>query len=292
MYYEIKDVRNILGTFVSIKIFHEDKEEGVNAIREAFIEIYRIQALMSIYDQDSEVYKLNRDGFVEDLSEETRYVIERAIYYSELSQGRFDITILPLLKLWNEKRIKNEIPEDEEIKEARELVNFKNIVIDKDSIYFKKAQMCITLAAIAKGYAVDRAIEILRRHCIKHAIINAGGDIRAIGGKNGEIPWRIGIRDPINKGKMITSIEIFDKAIATSGTYYRPFNDMIDPRIGRPVEELISSTVISEKAIDADILSTLLFITEIRECEDVLRRIGIVKGIFVTSKGEVFNFLS
>ncbi len=288
--YEIKDIKNLLGTFVLIKIFHKDQKAGLKAISEAFNEILRIQNLMSLYYEESEVSRLNRDGFIKRISEDTRYVIERAIYHSEISNGAFDITVLPVLRLWNEKRINNEIPKRKEIKERLAYVGYKNIMIEKELVGFQRSGMSITLASVAKGFAIDRAIGILRRNNINHGLINAGGDIGTIGGKGVDIPWRIGIRDPSERRKLIASVEVFDKAIATSGNYYRSYNDIIDPRKGLPSKKLISSTVICEKAIDADIISTLFFVTGIKKGIEIFK--GKVKGIFVTKKGEVFNYLS
>lgn len=287
--YEIKGVKNLLGTFVSIKIIHEDKGSGIHAIDQAFREIQEIQNLMSLYDPNSEVFALNKIGFLEKLNKDTKFVIESAINYSELSNGIFDITILPLLRIWNGKRFNIE-NSGIGIKERHNIVGYKNIIFENDSIYFKKPNMGITLGAVAKGYAVDKAIKVLKENKIRHALINAGGDIRAIGGKSKDIPWRIGIRDPINKKRVITSIEIFDKAIATSGSYQRPFNDIIDPRDGLPAQKLFSSTIIAEKAMDADVLATLIFILGVDEGIEVLDKIKAVNGVFVKPNGECVKY--
>jgi thiamine biosynthesis lipoprotein len=143
---------------------------------------------------------------------------------------------------------------------------------------------------VAKGYAVDKAIEALKRGNIRHALVNAGGDIRVIGGKTETVPWRIAIRDPRNKTRIVTDIELREQAIATSGTYHRFFSDIINPRIGRPSQGLLSSTIIAEKAIDADILSTCVFILGAERGIELLKRLDGVKAFLITRDGDILNY--
>ena len=285
----VKGVRNVMGTFVTITIVHPNLDEAKSALLAAFDEIYRINDLMSIHKESSEVSTLNREGFCKGVSTDTKYVIQRANYFSELSDGTFDITILPVLKLWEERARTSKVPTDAEIGETAGLVNYRNIVIEDSTIGFGKAGMGITLAGVAKGYAVDKAIETLSQRNIRHALVNGGGDIRVIGGKTEANPWKIAIRDPQNKKRLSTTVELHEQAIATSGTYQRFFNDIIDPKIGRPAQGVLSSTVITEKAIDADILATCILILGAEKGRELLQRLEGVRALVIKSDGSILE---
>jgi FAD:protein FMN transferase len=260
MVHVLKDVENLLGTFVTITVVHPDIDGGISALRAAFAEIRRIQGLMSVHRQDSEVAILNRIGFCDGLSDDTTFVVQGANDFSELSGGAFDITVFPILELWREKTRAGEVPTDEEIRERLGLVNYRGVVVRNGSIHFGKPGMGITLAAVAKGYAVDKAIEVLRRAHIKHGLVNAGGDIRCLGGKTETLPWRVAIRDPRNKDRVITTLELYDQAIATSGPYQRPFHDIIHPKSGRPCRGVLSATALAGSAMEADLLATWMVV--------------------------------
>jgi thiamine biosynthesis lipoprotein len=289
MIHVIKDVRDVLGTFVTIAIIHPDVNEGKDALRAGFDEIYRIHHLMNAHQQSSEVGVLNREGYYEGVSDDTKHVIQKANSFSELLEGAFDITVLPLLELWKENVSKSKIPTDAEISQRLELVNYRNILIEDKNISFRKRGMGITLAGVAKGYAVDKAIEALVRCNIRHALVNAGGDIRAIGGKDETIPWRIAIRDPRYKTRIVTAVELYDQAIATSGTYRRSFDDIINPKVGRPAQGVLSSTVTAKKAMDADILATCMFILEAEEGIELIGKLDGVKAFVIRSDGSILN---
>ena len=278
-----------MGTFVTITIVHPEVNEGISALRAAFDEIYRIHDLMNAHKQSSEVSVLNREGYYEGVSDDTKHVIQRANSFSELIEGAFDITVLPVLELWEENVYKSKIPTDAEISERLELVNYRNILIEDKNISFRKPGMGITLAGVAKGYAVDKAIEALSRGNIKHALVNAGGDIRVIGGKDETIPWKIAIRDPRNKTRIVTTVELYDQAIATSGTYRRSFKDIINPKVGRPAQGVLSSTVIAKKAMDADMLATCMFILEAEEGIELIEKLDGVKAFVIRSDGSILN---
>mgnify|MGYP001094563522 CR=1 FL=1 len=283
----IKDVQNALGTFVTITIVHPNVDEGISALRAAFDEIYRIHDLMSVHKQSSEVGILNRKGYYEGVSDDTKYVIQRANHFSDLSDGTFDITVLPILRLWEESARTSKAPTDAEISERLGLVNYRDVIVQEKNISFRKAGMGITLAGVAKGYAVDKAIEALSQRNIRHAVVNAGGDIRLIGGKTETIPWKIAIRDPKKKTRIVTTVDLYDQAVATSGTYQRSFKDIINPKVGRPAQGVLSSTIIAKKAIDADMLATCLFVLGAEKGIDLLGRLDGVKAFLITTDGTI-----
>ncbi len=283
-----KQTRNIMGTFVSIIVEYPNPEEVRRIVALAFQEIYRISDLMNVYDQRSEVSILNRNGFCEYASPDMIEVIRRANCYSELSGGAFDISILPILDLWAESISMGRSPSDLGMAEKLELVNYRDILIESQNIRFAKPGMEITLSSVAKGYAVDKAIEILSRNDIKYALVNGGGDIRAISGI-GNSPWRIGVRDPKNSRRIITAVELHNQAIATSGTYQRSFKDIIEPKSGRPSEEVISSTVIANKTTDADILATSILVLGVESGMRLIENLSDTAALIVTRNGEVLK---
>jgi thiamine biosynthesis lipoprotein len=289
MVHIIKDVHNVLGTLVTITIVHPDVNEGISAVHAAFDEVHRIHNLMNVHHQSSEVGLLNSEGYYEGVSDDTRHVIQRANSFSELFEGAFDITVLPVLELWKEGISKSKIPTDAEIGQRLELVNYKNILIEDKNISFRKRGMGITLAGAAKGYAVDKAIEALNRCHVRHALVNAGGDIRVIGGKDENIPWRIAIRDPRNETRIVTAIELYDQAIATSGCYRRVFNDIINPKVGRPAQGVLSSTVIAKTAMDADVLATCMFVLGAEKGKKLSGALDGVKAFVIGNDGSVLN---
>lgn len=287
MTYIVRGVRRAMGTFVAIAAAHPDAEKTKKSVQAAFKEIYRIQDLMSIHDNSSEASALNRDGYFDSASPDTRHVIRRAGYFSDMSDGAFDITVLPLLKLWEESA-----PGNAAIVRALELVNHRNVVVENEDIRLEKSGAGITLAGAAKGYAVDRAAEVLKQAGIEHALVNGGGDIRVVGGKTNDAPWKIGVRDPRKKGGTAAAFGLCDKAVATSGVYQRRENDMIDPRTGRLVRDLFSSTVIADRAIDADILATCLYILGAEKGWEMLERLGGAQALLITEDGDTLRFPS
>ena len=289
MVHILKDVQQALGTFVTITVVHPDANEGTKALCAAFDEVHRIHHLMNAHEQSSEVGALNREGYCEDASDDTRHVIQRANSLSERMEGAFDISILPVLGLWEENVSRSRIPTDPEISERMELVNYRNIFIEGRTIRFRKRGMGITLAGVAKGYAVDKAIEAIVRCNIRHALVNAGGDIRVIGGKGENIPWRIGIRDPRNKNRIVTTLELYDQAIATSGTYRRSFRDILNPKVGRPAQGVLSSTVIARTAIDADMLATCMFVLGAEKGKELIGKSDGVKAFIIGNDGSFLN---
>ncbi|MDI6902211.1 MAG: FAD:protein FMN transferase [Methanocellales archaeon] len=286
--YILESTHSIMGTSVMMAVIHSDVENAKKAMDLAFDEMYKINDLMSVYKENSEVGVLNRNGFYEGASADTIHVIERANHHSELSDGAFSIAVLPILELW-----KKGIPAEAEIEETLELLDHENIVIEDGNIRFKKDGMGITLGGIAKGYAVDKAIEVLKQNGIEHAIVSAGGDIRTIGDKADGVPWRVALRNPEDKKECITTIELCDKAIATSGNYERYLNEettphIINPRTGYPAQSLSSVTIIAENAMDADALSTAVFVLGAEEGMDLVERVG-AEALIITNDGKILR---
>ncbi|MCT4618585.1 MAG: FAD:protein FMN transferase [Marinisporobacter sp.] len=279
----VTDSAYMLGTHLNISIWTDDEKEGKQVIKECFRRISEIERKMSVNIKASDVNKINNNAgnFVK-VSEDTTKVLNKGIKYTEISSGAFDPTIGRLVKLWGIGTQEEKVPKKIEIDEALKFVNYE-LLKKKDNNEFKldKKGMQIDLGGIAKGYAADEVYSILKNKGIEHGVINLGGNIYTLGTKvDGQI-WKIGIQDPLEPtGTPMGVVEFSDKAIVTSGNYERFFikNDkryhhIIDPKTGYPVQNgIISSTIITDRSMDADALSTSVYI------------LGVEKGLMLIEK--------
>ena len=225
--------------------------------------------------------------------------INRSIYYGDLSDGAFDITVQPVLDLYTYSFTElKRPPTDEEIKSAVKEIGYKNIVINGTSIEFTKPNMKITLGGIAKGYAVEKAINILKQKGIKHALVNAGGNMRAIGNKGNKTnneKWSIALQNPRKTDEYITLIYLDNNAVSTSGDYERYFNEnktfhhIINPKTGYSATDLISVTIVADNAYDADALSTSVFVLGPEKGLKLIESLDNVEGLLITRDKQIIK---
>ena len=251
---------------------------GDDIINGAFSLCENLERTLSKTVTDSDVYKLNNtEGFVS-VSDGTLKTVERALYYSELSGGKFDITIAPVSALWD---FKNQvIPSKDEISEALQNVDYHSIEIKNGEISSGTKQ--IDLGGIAKGYIADRATEYLKENGAENALVNFGGNICMIGGYN------IGIQKPFDDS-VIASIALKDKCVVTSGIYERYiesygkiYHHILDPKTGYGAEnELASVTVIGEKALDCDALSTVCMLLGTEDGLEIINNTAGTEAVFI-----------
>lgn len=289
----------LLGTVISIKLYNEVDDDIFNKV---FKRIGEIESKMTINGDNSEVIEINRNAgknFVK-VSDDTFYVIEKGKYFSHLSNGRFDISIGPLVKLWNIGTENAKVPTQEEINNKINLVNYNNVILDENnkSVKLDKKDMIIDLGGIAKGYAADEAVRILKENNIHRGIINLGGNIYAYGSKDEGTPWKIGIQNPYSpRGDYVGIIQVVDKTIVTSGVYERFFEEkgekyhhILDPETGYPVENtLVGISIIADSSIDADSLSTSVFAMGLEEGRKLVENLDNVDAIFVTKDYKVYT---
>ncbi len=292
----------MMGTFVQVSSPYKEAASIV------FAEIKRIEDLLSKYNPDSEVSKLNKSGILS-VSPETFYIIKKSKEFWQLSDGAFDITVAALVDLWGFTDKKYSLPAEERIKNVLELVGSDKIILnDSDNmIKFKSLGMKIDLGAIAKGYAVDCAVKKLREKGIKSCLITAGGQVYALGdkprpsskalfhlnegrGKFGK-PWKIAIRDPREKG-IVDYLELKDKSVATSGDYEqffikdnRRYSHILNPKTGYPADSgVISVTVIASSGLTADALSTAIFVLGKEKGEALAKKFSDVQVKIIDKK--------
>lgn len=257
---------------------------GDDIINGAFSLCEDLERTLSKNVKDSDVYRLNNtEGFVS-VSPDTLKTVERALYYSELSGGKFDITIAPVSALWD---FKNQVvPDRNEIAEALKNVDYHSVEIKKSEISLNGKQ--IDLGGIAKGYIADKATEYLKENGVKKALINFGGNICMIG------QYNIGIKRPFDDS-VIASIEIKDKCAVTSGIYERyiekdgkTYHHILDPKTGYGVEnELAAVTVIGEKALDCDALSTVCMLLGAEDGLEIINRTADTEAVFIDRDGGI-----
>lgn len=285
-----KETRFLMGTVVEII------SQDMRANDLAFSEIKRIEKLLNKFDPHSEVSILNAYGLVK-ASPDTLRVIKISKEFNKLSDGGFDITVAPLVDLWKEAIKTKILPKETQIIQARQMLGSQNILIDekKSAIKFLKKGMQIDLGAIAKGYAVDSAINKLKEQGVESALVNAGGNIYCLGKKYNR-PWRIGLQHPRQMNKMTGYLDLSDQAVATSGDYQQYFiyqgkrySHIIDPKTGYPVDNgVVCVTVIAGDATTADALSTSIFVLG-KERSEVLAKIFPGVEVRIITKDELQN---
>ena len=267
--YKVTRARLSMGTFAAITVMHPSRTEADDAIGKAFEEMDRVTRLLNRYQSNSAIGTLNREGYLSDIPREVSEVITRSLYFHRASGGAFDMTVKPLVDLYKEHFAAHQIPPSEaEVAKVLDLVDAGAVRFDGHTIRFAKEGMGITLDGIAKGYIIDCGARVIERHGIKHALINAGGDIRAIGGKGSRTPWKVAIQNPDKDGSYVDTITMVNGTIATSGNYELYFDQeklyhhIVSPKTGRSPLQSESVTVMASNVMDADALSTAVFVLE------------------------------
>ena len=265
----ISQTEIFMGTPISITLYDGGNQKILDKVFENIVEI---EDLVSINKENTEITKLNESAGVEKvkLSNLSYDILKKGIEYSKLSNGSYDITIGPLVKLWSIGLEGAKVPSKDEINETIGYIDYNNIEINDSTkeAFLTKEGMEVDLGSIAKGYAADEVVKILKQEGIRSAIIDLGGNIYALGSKNSDNNWMVGIQDPFSdRGKVIGAVEVFDKTVVTSGIYERfieedgvRYHHILNPKTGYPCEsDLLSVTVVSQDGLLCDFLSTLFY---------------------------------
>ncbi|GJL78009.1 MAG: FAD:protein FMN transferase [Nitrospinaceae bacterium] len=294
-----------MGTLVEISVREPDADKAQRAVDQAFDEMQRLEKLMSTHLADSEISRLNANAgeaeFIP-VSQEVLEVIQRAIYWSNKTSGALDISVGPASRLWHFDNENPSLPDAERLAQAVPLINFHDIEIKASRVRLKQSGMSLHLGAIAKGFAVDRAIAVLKNLKIQHALINAGGDLKTLGNRDDGKPWRIGLQHPRQPEKMIASFALSGKAVATSGDYQKYFmlegtryHHILDPKSGMPARGMISATIVTDSVMDADALATAVFVLGPEKGMILVDSLNEVEAMLVLESGTVLfskNFQS
>lgn len=282
----------LMDTVFEIAVYTEDSAEGNRLLRDAFNKVRDLERLLSRYVKNSDVDRINQKAGSEEVqvSFKTLHLIERSLYFSEISEGHFDITIAPLLSLWGFGTGEERVPSEEEINEVLPQVNYQKIVLDdeENTVFLPEENMAVDLGGMAKGFIVDQIVEYLLEQGVEKAFVNAGGDIRVIGDRPDENPWRIAIRHPRQRDQHTAVLPVSNQAIVTSGDYERfitvdgeRYHHILNPYTGMPADQAISVTIIAPDCMTADALSTAVFILGPKKGMVLLESLPDIEGVII-----------
>ncbi len=256
--------RDAMGSTYSLVLYGTDRETLETAANEALAEVQRLDSELSNYQPDSAWSQVNRwagERPVE-VSPELFDLLAACLRYSHASEGAFDITVGPLMKVWGFYKGSGHLPEPQKIKFAMESVGYRNIVLNPatHSVRFTRKGVEMDPGGIGKGFAVDQMVKVLRRDGIKIGLVSASGSsMYALGAPPGEKGWTISIRDPRDEGKTVQDILLKDESLSTSGSYEKFFEadgkiyaHIMDPRTGYPARGMLSVSVIAPLTLDSE----------------------------------------
>lgn len=285
-----------MTTPIDLVFWEVDRQKAEVISQAVFDEFDRIEQQMSRYVESSELSKINRLAFNEEVvvSPSLFSVLDSAMNISKLCEGAFDITFSSVGYLYDfRKKLQ---PTHNEIQQNLSLFYYQNVLLDseKKSIRFSKKGVLLDLGGIAKGYAVDQGVAILQKHGINSAHLSAGGDMRLLGDKQGS-PWIIGIKNPRDESKQSIVLPLSDTAVSTSGDYERFFMDekgervhhILSPKTGKPVKGMMSVTILANDAITSDGLSTAVFVLGVKEGLALINKLKGIDAILIDEFGKV-----
>jgi thiamine biosynthesis lipoprotein len=288
-----------MGAEVRLTAWTPDAPAVAAAFDEVLGEIERLEALMSGWREGSDVQRLNAAaGRTEvPVSTEVRNVLREARRVSEWTGGKFDVTFGALSGLWKFDHDQDDrVPDAGEVRRRLALIDYRGLDVDEDAgtAFLRRAGMRVHLGGIGKGYAIDRAVELLVRRGVRDFIIQSGGDLYAAG-RRGDRPWRLGIRDPRGPAdRSFAALDVTDGTFSTSGDYERFFvrdgrryHHILDPDRGEPARGCRSVTIVTDRAVIADGLSTGVFVLGPTEGMALIERLPGVEGVIVTEANEV-----
>ena len=286
----------IMGTRVAVELWSEDAALAGRAMDEVIAEMRRTDELMSTYKPESQLSQVNAHAHERPVQVDADIieVVERALAMSKLSGGAFDITYASVGYLYDYRA--HQRPSEQQIAAALPGVDYRQVQVDREArtIRFLRKGVRIDLGGIAKGYAVDRSIDQLRKLGIEHAMVNAGGDTRLLGDRRGK-PWVVGIRDPRSEGRVVTRLPLEDEAISTSGDYERYFEEdgvryhhILVPGTGRSARGVRSATVIGADATLTDALSTTVFVLGVERGMRLIAGLPGVEAVVVDDQGRIY----
>lgn len=292
----ISDSRFVIGTIITIQLFGTEDETLLDG---SFDIINNIDSLMSLSIDDTELDLLNDNAgngpFV--VSEETFYVIKKALEYGELSNGGFDITLEPVISLWNIGSDDARVPSDDELSESLAYVDYSKVKLNEEDLSVELEEgMSIDLGGIGKGYSADLVADYLVENGVTKAILNLGGNILILGSKDNNEPFKVGLQNPFDdRNEYFGIVAVSNKTVVTSGIYERNFEEdgvtyhhILDTETGYPVENGVASvSIIADKSIDADALSTVLFVLGVEEGIKLANELDGVECIYVSTGGTV-----
>ena len=287
----VQKSRIIMDTVIQITAFGEDNSRTAAAVNAAFAEMKRLEALTSFYMEGSDLQRLSAVGSAE-VSPEVARIVNLGLEVARASGGAFDMTLGNLKSLWGIESEHPQVPAPEKIRGALKGIGSDALKVSGRRIEKKDPGTTVDLGGIAKGFAIDRGIEVLAENGIRHAAVNAGGDIRLLGDRQGK-PWRIAIQDPRHTSRFVAKLFLKDVAVVTSGDYERFFekdgvryHHLFDPRTGYPSQVSRSVTVLADNAALADALATAAFVLGPEKGLALLAKFPSTAGMIIGADGK------
>jgi len=286
-----------MGTVFSIAAYGANSERLQDSLARSFREIERLDNLMSRYKPQSELSTINREAFHRAVvvTPELFSLLEGSLRFSEQTSGAFDITVGPLMKLWGFFRGCGRLPEPDELEQALRRTGYRHIKLDAaaHTLQFDEPGIELDLGAIGKGYAVDRVVEILRADGVSRALVSGGtSSIYAIGAPPGEQGWKISVCDPFDRRKQACSLRLRNMSISISGSQEKQFlldgkvyTHLLDPRNGKPVEDMLMTVVLAPTNTASDALSTAFFVSGVKQTQAYLQNHPNLTAMFYLPKG-------
>lgn len=296
-----KETRMMMGTYVTISAYHTDREYLRATVTEAFRSMEAIASTMTIHNPDSELSKLNKSPKpgIYPLSDSLFEILAMSDRLFETTKGAFDVTAKPLLDLWKSAEKQNRLPSGQDIKKTLQSVGWNKVILYAltKKIAFTVPGIEITLDGIVPGYAADKAVGVLRRAGIQNCLVDAGGEIYCSGQPGKNEFWRVGIRDPFKNDTVLEVLCLKDVSVSTSGNYERfytiggkRYTPIFDPRSGRPVEEILSATVIGPVAAITDGWSTAIMVLGSKKGIQLAQKAGHVEAFIISTDGKNFTY--
>lgn len=279
-----RESRLMMGTQINLVVYGQDQEQCDEALRATFARMNHLDRMLSRHKPDSELSRLNSRGYLEEASAELLELVSMADSISARTEGAFDITVLPLLGLYE----KDTLPAQKDLQQVLDLVGYTKLQRHGRKLSFTSKGMGITVDGIGKGYVVDQGVTTLRDKGFDSVYVEAGGDLMVSGMKPADRPWRIGIRNPRPQdSEDFIAIELTNKAVATSGDYMQAYTDdlthhhIIDPRTGISPPELSSATVVAPTVALADGLATAAMVLGPEHSLAMLEASEGCEGLFI-----------
>ncbi len=295
---EANQAEFLMGTYMEITAIGRKAPVALEAV---FARLEEIESRMTQNSETSEIAAVNAKAGVEPVavSPDTFLVIEKALHYAELTDGKFDPTIQPIVRLWQIGSPEARVPAPEEIAAKLPAISYQAVELDatNQTVWLTQPGMGLDLGGIAKGYAADEAVAILREHGVKKALINLGGNIYALGTNPSNQPWRIGVQDPEDeRDQYIAVIEATDETLVTSGAYERflkvddtVYHHILNPETGYPADsDILSVTIIAKDSIDADALSTSVYILGREAGLALVNSLNNIETVIIDKERRVF----
>ena len=287
----------IFGTSIRVVIYDKDENKAKNLIDETFKIMSGIEHKYNSRDEDSVIYKLNKDPIIQQkIDSELYLLVSDAIKVSELTKGKFDITIGPIMSLWGFDNLDiDRVPTKNEIIRTLELVNYKDIKLTKNSIALGKIGQKIDTGSFLKGYAIAQGKKFLEKQGIENAMITAVSSIETIGGKPDGKPFKIGVQNPKNSDELLYTIDLKDKALGVAGDYQtfveiggKKYHHIIDGTNGYPSNYNSMILLLGNNSYDCDLYDTALFMLPAEEILKIIKSKPEFEVFIVDKQGKQY----